>query len=74
MTSTQSSTGGRFTSLEEEDISKISLDSTDEEQYGSDHEFIVERILAQKKEDGQRLYLIRWTGFPEEESSVNTLS
>ncbi|KAF7956914.1 hypothetical protein EAE96_004238 [Botrytis aclada] len=69
MTSNQSSQEGRFTSLEEEEISKISIESTDEEQYGSDHEFIVERILAQKTEDGQRLYLIRWTGFPEEESS-----
>ncbi|TGO62543.1 hypothetical protein BCON_0019g00800 [Botryotinia convoluta] len=69
MTSNQSSKEGRFTSLEEEEISKISIESTDEEQYGSDHEFIVERILAQKTEDGQRLYLIRWTGFPEEESS-----
>ncbi|THV50098.1 hypothetical protein BGAL_0165g00180 [Botrytis galanthina] len=69
MTSTQSSTGGRFTSLEEEEISKISIDSTDEEQYGSDHEFTVERILAQKTEDTHQLYLIRWTGFPEEESS-----
>ncbi|KAF7916633.1 uncharacterized protein EAE98_010642 [Botrytis deweyae] len=68
MTSNQSSKGS-FTSLEEEEISKISIESTDEEQYGSDHEFIVERILAQKTEDGQRLYLIRWTGFPEEESS-----
>ncbi|KAF7900646.1 uncharacterized protein EAF01_007948 [Botrytis porri] len=69
MTSNQSSKEGRFTSLEEEEIAKISIESTDEEQYGSDHEFIVERILAQKTEDGQRLYLIRWTGFPEEESS-----
>ncbi|KAF5874258.1 putative chromo domain-containing protein [Botrytis fragariae] len=69
MTSTQSSKEGRFTSLEEAEISKISIESTDEEQYGSDHEFIVERILAQKTEDGQTLYLIRWTGFPEEESS-----
>ncbi|TGO09934.1 hypothetical protein BTUL_0149g00120 [Botrytis tulipae] len=69
MTFNQSSREGRFTSLEEEEISKISIESTDEEQYGSDHEFIVERILAQKTEDGQRLYLIRWTGFPEEESS-----
>ncbi|TGO22939.1 hypothetical protein BPAE_0149g00010 [Botrytis paeoniae] len=69
MTSNQSSKEGRFTSLEEEEIAKISIESTDEEHYGSDHEFIVERILAQKTEDGQTLYLIRWTGFPEEESS-----
>jgi len=63
-----------FSSLEEEEISKISIESTDEEQYDSDHEFTVDRILAQKSEDGQRLYLIRWSGFSEEESSVNTLS
>ncbi|APA05590.1 hypothetical protein sscle_01g003600 [Sclerotinia sclerotiorum 1980 UF-70] len=59
-----------FSSLEEDEISKLLLESTDdEEQYPSDHEFTVERILAQKSEDGQQLYLIRWAGFPEEESS-----
>ncbi|KAF7872497.1 hypothetical protein EAF04_003418 [Stromatinia cepivora] len=59
-----------FSSLEEDEISKLSLESTDdEEQYPSDQEFTVERILAQKSEDGQQLYLIRWTGFPEEASS-----
>ncbi|KAB8301186.1 hypothetical protein EYC80_003080 [Monilinia laxa] len=58
-----------FSSLEEEEISKLSIESTDEEQYSSDHEYTVERILAQKLEDGQQLYLIRWAGFPEEASS-----
>ncbi|KAA8571755.1 hypothetical protein EYC84_001730 [Monilinia fructicola] len=48
-----------FSSLEEEEISKLSVESTDEEQYSSDHEYTVERILAQKSEDGQQLYLIR---------------
>lgn len=74
MTSNQPSKEGRFSSLEEEELSKISLETTDDEQYSSDHEFIVERILAQKTEGGQRLFLIRWSGFPEEDSSVNTLS
>ncbi|KAM0313606.1 hypothetical protein ACHAO8_005410 [Botrytis cinerea] len=69
MTSNQPSKEGRFSSLEEEELSKISLETTDDEQYGSDHEFIVERILAQKTEGGQRLFLIRWSGFPEEDSS-----
>ncbi|QSZ33727.1 hypothetical protein DSL72_005298 [Monilinia vaccinii-corymbosi] len=58
-----------FTSLEEEEISKISIESTDEEEYPSDHEYTVERIMAQKSENGQQLFLIRWMGFPEEESS-----
>ncbi|KAK6606409.1 chromo domain-containing protein [Botrytis cinerea] len=48
---------------------RLAAQTTDDEQYGSDHEFIVERILAQKTEGGQRLFLIRWSGFPEEDSS-----
>lgn len=55
-----------FTSLEEEEISKLSLESTDDETYSPDQEYSVDRILAQKSEDGQQLYLLRWTGFPEE--------
>ncbi|ESZ89957.1 hypothetical protein SBOR_9666 [Sclerotinia borealis F-4128] len=58
-----------FSSLEEDEISKLSIESTDEEQYPSDHEYTVERILAQKSKDGQQLYLIRWANFPEEASS-----
>ncbi|KAI9647203.1 hypothetical protein NHQ30_003586 [Ciborinia camelliae] len=58
-----------FSSLEEDEISKLSIESTDEEQYPSDYEYTVERILAQKSLDGQQLYLIRWDGFPEEACS-----
>lgn len=74
MASGKSSKKKVFTAAEEDEISKISIQSSDEElSYRSDDEFTVERVLAEKLQDGKRLYLLSWTGYPEEENSVNAL-
>jgi chromo domain-containing protein 1 len=48
----------------------ISLTSTQDEEYISEQEFLVERVLAEKKDaDNKALYLIFWAGYPEEKST-----
>ncbi|KAL2066704.1 hypothetical protein VTL71DRAFT_2776 [Oculimacula yallundae] len=47
----------------------ISLDSTESESYGSDTEFTVDRILAEKSEEREKYYLISWEGYPEEKNT-----
>jgi chromo domain-containing protein 1 len=46
------------------DHDAISLTSTPpSSEYGSDHEFLVEEILAEKKVDGRLFYLVSWDGY-----------
>jgi hypothetical protein len=52
-----------------QDDDDISLNSTESEQYSSDQEFEVERILAEKKEGNKKLFLIRWENYPVEKST-----
>jgi chromo domain-containing protein 1 len=48
----------------------ISITSSQSEQYSSDQEFLVDRILAEKREtDGKLYFLILWAGYPEEKST-----
>jgi hypothetical protein len=48
----------------------ISITSSHSDQYSSDQEFLVERILAEKKgEDGKMYFLIFWANYPEEKST-----
>ena len=48
----------------------ISITSSQSEEYTSDQEFLVERILAEKKgEDGEPYFLIFWANYPEEKST-----
>ncbi|CAG8952123.1 hypothetical protein HYFRA_00000861 [Hymenoscyphus fraxineus] len=42
----------------------ISLTSTQESIHSDGHEFVVDRILAQKMENKNRMYLILWDGYP----------
>ncbi|PQE24822.1 chromo domain-containing protein [Rutstroemia sp. NJR-2017a BVV2] len=50
----------------EDQISIISIETSEDEQYSSDHEFLVECILSEKIQDGRTLYLLDWTGYPRE--------
>jgi chromo domain-containing protein 1 len=52
--------------ISEDDTSIISIETSEDEQYSSDHEFLVECILSEKVQDGQTLYLLDWTGYPRE--------
>jgi chromo domain-containing protein 1 len=48
----------------------ISITSSQSEQYSSDQEFLVERILAEKKgADGKMYFLVFWANYPEEKST-----
>ena len=48
----------------------ISITSSQSEQYSSDQEFLVERILAEKKRaDGKIYFLVFWANYPEEKST-----
>lgn len=57
----------RQTATADED--DISLTSTESEDYGSDAEFTVDRILAEKGPAKNKYYLISWEGYPEEKST-----
>jgi hypothetical protein len=50
----------------EDRISVASIETSEDEQYSSDHEFLVECILSEKVQDGRTLYLLDWTGYPRE--------
>ncbi|KAH7413437.1 hypothetical protein BKA64DRAFT_354531 [Cadophora sp. MPI-SDFR-AT-0126] len=60
-------TMARQTAMDDED--DISLTSTESEDYGSDAEFTVDRILAEKGPAKNKYYLISWEGYPEEKST-----
>ncbi|KAH7370875.1 hypothetical protein BKA65DRAFT_25624 [Rhexocercosporidium sp. MPI-PUGE-AT-0058] len=62
-----SQTMARQTAVADED--DISLNSTENENYGSDTEFTVDRILAERGPAKNKYYLISWEGYPEEEST-----
>lgn len=48
----------------------ISITSTQSEEFSSSEEFLVERVLAEKKDARNRvIYLIFWAGFPEAQST-----
>lgn len=52
------------------DDDAISITSTQSDAYSSEEEFLVERVLAEKKDKNNRpLYLILWAGYPEEKST-----
>jgi hypothetical protein len=52
------------------DEDALSITSSQNEEYSSDEEFLVERILAEKRgADNEILYLIYWAGYPEEKST-----
>lgn len=53
----------------DDDDDNISLTSTQESEHSEDHEFSVDRILAEKKERGEKRYLIQWTDYPIERAS-----
>ncbi|PQE09843.1 chromo domain-containing protein [Rutstroemia sp. NJR-2017a BBW] len=50
----------------EDRISVASIETSEDEQYSTDHEFLVECILSEKVQDGRTLYLLDWTGYPRE--------
>ncbi|KAG0647838.1 zinc finger 1 [Hyphodiscus hymeniophilus] len=55
---------------EEYEEDSVSVTSSRSEEYDPDEEFLVERILAERKgDDGKKLYLISWANFPEEKST-----
>jgi chromo domain-containing protein 1 len=55
---------------EEYEEDKISVTSSQSEAYDPDEEFLVERILAEKKkDDGKMQYLISWANYPEDKST-----
>lgn len=47
----------------------ISLTSTQESEYDPEKEFIVTRILAEKTQNGKKMFLILWEDYPEEKST-----
>jgi chromo domain-containing protein 1 len=51
------------------DDDAISLTSTLSSEYGSDDEFSVDRILADKTEGNKKKYLILWEGYPLEKAT-----
>jgi chromo domain-containing protein 1 len=54
------------------DDDAISITSSQSERYTSDQEFLVERILAERREadeNGKAYYLILWAGYPEEKAT-----
>ena len=51
------------------DNGSISVSSTTSEDYTSDQEFEVERILAEKYEGGRKYHLVFWSRYPEEKST-----
>ncbi|KAH8769584.1 hypothetical protein F5882DRAFT_301843, partial [Hyaloscypha sp. PMI_1271] len=51
------------------DDDAISLTSTLSSEYGSDDEFSVDRILADKTEGNKKKYLILWDGYPLEKAT-----
>jgi chromo domain-containing protein 1 len=51
------------------DDDSISITSTASEAYSSDQEFEVERVLAEKTQDGRKYYLVLWAGYLEEKST-----
>ena len=51
------------------DDDSISITSTTSEAYSSDQEFEVERVLAEKTQDGRKYYLVFWSGYPEEKAT-----
>jgi hypothetical protein len=46
-----------------------SLASSIESDHSENHEFPVDRILAEKKEGGSERYLLQWTGYPIERAT-----
>ncbi|PVH80903.1 hypothetical protein DL98DRAFT_571518 [Cadophora sp. DSE1049] len=60
-------TMARQTAMADED--DISLTSTGSDDYFSDAEFTVDRILAEKGPAKNKYYLISWEGYPEEKST-----
>ena len=44
----------------------ISVTSTKASEHSEDHEFEVKCILAERKRDGERIFLVEWVGYPEE--------
>ncbi|KAH8803201.1 hypothetical protein F5884DRAFT_711783, partial [Xylogone sp. PMI_703] len=54
---------------DQSDEDSISVTSTVDEGFTSDQEFVVERILAERQQDGAPYYLIYWQGYPEEDST-----
>lgn len=47
----------------------ISLTSSRSEEFDPEEEFTVDRILAEKTQDGKRMYLISWESYPLEKST-----
>lgn len=43
--------------------------SSEDEEYLSDEEYVVEEVLAEKFEDGVNKYLLSWADYPEEENT-----
>jgi len=46
----------------------ISLTSTQSEEHDSSQDFNVDGVLAKKTKHGRKIYLLSWTGYPEEKS------
>ena len=47
------------------DLQNLGSDTTDEWSDDSQKSYEVEEILAERRENGNSLYLIKWTGYPE---------
>ncbi|RDL33985.1 uncharacterized protein BP5553_08353 [Venustampulla echinocandica] len=49
---------------DDDDDDSISINSTESSQYSESREFEVERVLAEKTDNGKKLYLLEWKGYP----------
>lgn len=57
------SPGPRSPAIADEDNDAISVTSTISDQHGSEDEFGVANLLAEKTSDGETFYLVEWDGF-----------
>ncbi|PMD55348.1 uncharacterized protein K444DRAFT_697347 [Hyaloscypha bicolor E] len=59
-------TVAKRTRLEDDAVSLTSIQS---EEYDSSQDFNVDDVLAEKTERGRKMFLLSWTGYPEEKST-----
>ncbi|RDW88078.1 hypothetical protein BP6252_00110 [Coleophoma cylindrospora] len=69
MVSETSASAAGANNLEGEDDDDISITDSDDDLFALDQEFDVDCILAEKDDGNRKLYLIKWTGYDELEST-----
>lgn len=50
--------------MDGDDDDSISINSTEGSQFSEDHEYEVERVLAERISNGKHYYLLEWKGYP----------